>query len=194
MNKGINQEHSLFFGHVRHRRNSGQDRQAHHRVRISGQATQPLRTGLLLLLLEESEKGDTRHLGDLETNTGNVTLGVPTATETGHENLVVLIDEVEATIVGNESSNLLAVLDELHTNALAHSGVGLLGLDTAAKHRQIEGASICQTESSPVQCGFISRVKCAHPDTQIIKVQNALCHNLAAYSSLLSAPRGMRHN
>ena len=117
----------MFFGHVRHHRNSGQ---AHHRVRNSGQATQPLRTGLLLLLLEESEKGDTRHLGDLETNTGNVTLGVPTATETGHENLVVLIDEVEATIVGNESSNLLAVLDELHTNALAHSGVGLLGLDT----------------------------------------------------------------
>jgi len=33
---------------------------------------------------EESEETDTRHLGDLETDTGNITLGMPGATESSH--------------------------------------------------------------------------------------------------------------
>ena len=70
------------------------------------------------------------YLHDLETDTGNVTLGVAGATETSDKNLVVLIDEVKATVVGHEGSDLLTVLDELHTHALTHSGVGLLRLDT----------------------------------------------------------------
>lgn len=37
----------------------------------------------------------------LETHTGNITLRLALATETGEEDLVVLIDEVQATIVGN---------------------------------------------------------------------------------------------
>lgn len=69
-------------------------------------------------------------LHDLETHTGNVTLCVAVATETGDQNLVVLIDEVQATVVGYEGSDFLTVLDELHTHALAHCRVGLLGLDT----------------------------------------------------------------
>ena len=70
------------------------------------------------------------HLYNLETDTGNITLCVAGTTKTGDENLVVFIDEVEATVIGDESSNLLTVLDELYTYALAYSGVGLLGLDT----------------------------------------------------------------
>ena len=37
----------------------------------------------------------------LEAHTGNITLRLALATETGEEDLVVLIDEVQATIVGD---------------------------------------------------------------------------------------------
>lgn len=83
-----------------------------------------------LLLLPESKETDTRDLDDLEADTGNVTLGLSAATEAGNENLVVLVGEVEAAVVGDEGGDLLAVLDELHTDTLANSRVGLLGLNT----------------------------------------------------------------
>jgi hypothetical protein len=60
-----------------------------------------LRPGLLLLLLPQSEQTDAGDLDDLETNTGNITLGLALATESSQEDLVVLVDKVEATIVGN---------------------------------------------------------------------------------------------
>ena len=52
-----------------------------------------------LLLLPEGQQTDTRHLDDLEPDTRDITLGLTPATEAGDQDLVVLIDEVQATIV-----------------------------------------------------------------------------------------------
>lgn len=89
-----------------------------------------LRTRLLLLLLPESKQGDTRDLDDLETDTGNITLSTALTTETSEQDLVVSVKEVQATITGNEGSDLLAVLLEQDTDTLADGRVGLLGLNT----------------------------------------------------------------
>lgn len=59
----------------------------------------PLRTRLLLLLLPQGAETDTRDLDDLESHTGNITLGLALTTETGQEHLVVLVHEVQATVV-----------------------------------------------------------------------------------------------
>merc|ERR1712054_197688 len=88
-----------------------------------------LSTWLLLLLLEESKQTYSRDLGDLETHPGNVTLSVARTTEPSDEDLVVLLEEVEATITGHEGSDLLAILDQLHADGLADSRVGLLSLN-----------------------------------------------------------------
>lgn len=88
-----------------------------------------LGAGLLTLLLEESEQRGAGHLDDLETDTGNIADGMAGSTGTSNENLVVFLDEVEATIAGDEGRDLLAGFDELHTHALSRGGVGLLGFN-----------------------------------------------------------------
>ena len=60
-----------------------------------------LSTGLLLLLLPQSKQTDTRNLDDLEAHTGDITLGLALATETSKQDLVVLVHEVQATVIGN---------------------------------------------------------------------------------------------
>ena len=95
-----------------------------------------LRAGPLLLAGEEGVQGHVGHLHDLEPNSGDITDGVALTTETGDEDLVVLLHEVEATVPGDEGRDLLAVLDELDTDALADGGVGLLGLNTNLELRE----------------------------------------------------------
>ena len=56
---------------------------------------------LLLLLLPQSGQTDTRDLDDLEAHTGDITLGLALATESGEEDFVVLVDKVQATVVGD---------------------------------------------------------------------------------------------
>ena len=86
---------------------------------------------LLLLLAEQSEKRGLGHADHLETDSRNITHSVTRTTETGNQHLVVLVHVVQATIARNEGSDLLAVLDQLHTHALTNGAVRLLGLHTA---------------------------------------------------------------
>jgi len=98
-------------------------------------ATRKLRARLLLLATEQGPEGNTDDLDDLETDARQVTSRVAGTTETGDEDFIVFIDELEATVVGDESGDLLAVLDELDTNALTNSRVRLLRFDTAVDGR-----------------------------------------------------------
>ena len=95
-----------------------------------------LGSGLLLLLTEESVERHTRNLDNFETNAGNITDGVTLTTESRDQDLVVFLNKVKATIAGNEGADLLAVLDELHTDALSNGRVRLLGLDTTKKNEK----------------------------------------------------------
>ena len=49
--------------------------------------------------------------------------------ETADQDLVVFLNKVQATIIGDKSCDLLAVLDQLHTNALSMDGKGGLSTD-----------------------------------------------------------------
>ena len=96
-----------------------------------------LGTGLVLLLAEESQEGNTSDLDNLEAAARDIADGQTLTAETSNKHFVVLVNEVQATVVRNEASdlnekvramstckqmnNLLAVLDELHTSALADS-------------------------------------------------------------------------
>jgi hypothetical protein len=46
-------------------------------------------------------KSDTGDLDDLETNSGNISLGLSLTSESGKEDLVVLVNEVKTTVVGD---------------------------------------------------------------------------------------------
>ena len=52
-----------------------------------------------LLLLPESEQAHARDLDDLEADTRDITLGLAAATEARDENLVIVVDKVQATVI-----------------------------------------------------------------------------------------------
>ena len=85
---------------------------------------------LLLLAAEQSEQRGLGHADDLETDSGNISHSMTGTTETGNEHLIVLINEVQTTIARDESSDLLTILDQLHTDALTNGRVRLLGLNS----------------------------------------------------------------
>ena len=87
-------------------------------------------SGLFLLFLVQSKERDTSDLDNLETDTRNITNSTTLTTETGNQDFIVFINVVQTTIVGDESSDLLTVLDQLNTDTLTNSRVRLLGFDT----------------------------------------------------------------
>lgn len=89
-----------------------------------------LRLRLLLAVGEEGPETNTSDLDDSEAHTGNISLRATTVTEARNEDLVVLINVGEGTVPRYEGSDLLAVLDQLHTHSLTDGRVRLLSLNT----------------------------------------------------------------
>ena len=78
----------------------------------------------------------------------------------------VFLDEVQATVVGHEGSNLLSVLNQLNTSALSNSRVRLLGLNATAIERpkrewEMRSARIINEQQKAYAFTY-ARVKNAH--------------------------------
>ena len=89
---------------------------------------------LLLLSTEQSEERGLGNAHHFETDSWNITNSVTRTTESSNQNLIVLIHKVQTTITRNEGSDLLSVLDQLNTDALTNSRVGLLSFHSTIHH------------------------------------------------------------
>merc|ERR1739848_920239 len=96
----------------------GRSEQAWPLLLPEAQSNEDLGARPLLLAAEERVQGDVGDLADLEPDAGDVADGVALPAEPAHQHLVVLLHEVETTVIGHEGRDLLAVLDQLHTDAL----------------------------------------------------------------------------
>ena len=132
---------------------------------------------LLLLLAEQSEQGGLRHAHHLETHSGNISHGVARTTESSNQHLIVLIHVVQATIARNESGDLLAVLDQLHTHALTNGRVGLLGLHSP---RHYSEPKTTYTFSRTIPLAMVA------PPSTLALIEEMLCPFLYFYTVRLA--------
>uniref|UniRef100_A0A4W6BJU6 Uncharacterized protein n=1 Tax=Lates calcarifer TaxID=8187 RepID=A0A4W6BJU6_LATCA len=106
----------------------------------------------------ESQQGHVGHLDHLETNSGNITHGVTLTSKSCHQNLIVLLvylDEVEATVVGDEGGDLLAVLDELNSHTFPDGRVGLLSLHSSDDALSVRSSSKGVSLQGSAQMGLL---------------------------------------
>merc|ERR1719198_1174436 len=73
--------------------------------RVTPSPATTLRARLLLLLAVKRKQSHPGHLDDLESNARNVADSVAFAAKPSDQNLIVLVDEVEATVARHERGN-----------------------------------------------------------------------------------------
>merc|ERR1712072_202046 len=122
--------------------------------------------GLLLLVGPEGVEATAGNLDDLETNAGNISLRVAGTTETGDEDLVVLIDEGHSTITGHVGRDSLVVLLELDSDTLTDGRVRLLGLDGNLLDDDTGGVRGAGKRLLPLGAGVLLLVTKVGPELQ----------------------------
>ncbi|KAH0508726.1 ribosomal protein S23 like protein [Microtus ochrogaster] len=76
------------------------------------------------------QKGHIGYFNNLKVDSKNITYSMTLSTKSSNQNFIVFLNEVQATIIGDESCDLLAVLDELHPDTLTDSRIWLLGFNS----------------------------------------------------------------
>ena len=85
---------------------------------------------LLFLSGVESLQWLSFNANNFESDSRNISFCLTFSTESRNQNLVILRNEIEATISWDEGSDFLSVLLEENSASLSNGGVGLFGLDT----------------------------------------------------------------
>merc|ERR550525_1908025 len=101
-----------------------------HKVHRSDSSDCSLCSWLFLLSEPQRFKRHSGHLHHFEPDSGDITDGMARPTEPGHEHLVILIDEIQTTVIWNKGCDLFTVFDQLHPNTLSDGRVGLLSLNS----------------------------------------------------------------
>ncbi|KAK7813298.1 hypothetical protein U0070_005203 [Myodes glareolus] len=78
----------------------------------------------------QGQKGHIGYFNNLKADSRDITYSMTLSTKSNNQNFIVFLNEVQATIIGHESCDLLAVLYELHPDTLPDSRIWLFGFNS----------------------------------------------------------------